>query len=89
MSELTFALGALLIVVAVFVAGILVGKRVSAPDPADKAAPQYWVGISVYEGGDQDAAAKAYAQLQQQEHQLPGDREWMSGDRHVRKFKVV
>lgn len=53
------------------------------------AAPQYWVGISVYEGGDPDAAAAAFEQLQQQEHQLPGDREWMSGDRHVRKFKVV
>lgn len=93
-SVLQLGLGVVLMAAALLGAGILVGKRLHQmqpppPDPAEPAPPQYWVGISVYEGGDHDAAADAYESLKQQEHQLPGDREWMSGTNHVRKFKVV
>jgi hypothetical protein len=80
----------LIVAALVLVAGAIVvvvqraRRRRMAANP-----PQYWVGISVYEGGNPDAAAAAFSQLQASQHDLPGDREWMSGDRHVRRFKVV
>lgn len=87
MSLTMFVLGALLMAASLVGAGILIGRRW----PASKStAPKYWVGISVYEGEDPAAAADAYREMQSQYHTLPGQREWMLGEKYVRiPFKVV
>lgn len=90
MSDLAIFLAfvALLLVVAV-VLGLRQRAKWRALDEAAKQPPKYWVGVTVYEGESETAAAAAYAELQNQQHTLPGDREWMNGATHVRTFKVV
>lgn len=51
--------------------------------------PEYWVGITRYEGRDAGAAESAYLALRDESERIPGSVELMHGAQRVRFFKVV
>jgi hypothetical protein len=60
-----------------------------AQRPKPEPLPEYWVGITRYEGQDQAAAEAAYLVLRDEADRIPGSVELMHGAQRVRFFKVV